>query len=136
MTMDQLPLSGINYVAVLAAWIVHVVSGLIWFRPELFGNEWSKLTGKELKPAKKWLLPGLLGHLLMVFVLAILIKLARADSGLSGMGIGLLAWLGFVVPLESGELVWEKIPFRLFLLRTGNQLVGIAVSGFILGAWQ
>ena len=52
------------------------------------------------------------------------------------MFIGLLAWIGFVVPMESGELVWEKIPFRLFLLRTGNQLVGMAASGFILGAWQ
>ena len=51
--MNQFHFSGINYLAVLVAWIVHIVMGLIWFRPELFGNEWSKLTGKELKPAKK-----------------------------------------------------------------------------------
>jgi hypothetical protein len=136
MTMDQLQLSSINYLAVLAAWFVHVASGLVWFRPELFGREWSRLTGKELKPAKQWLLPGLLGHLLMILVLVVLIKLTRAGSGWGGMGIALLAWIGFVVPLESGELVWEKIPFRLFLLRTGNQLLGMAASGFILGAWQ
>ena len=134
--MDPLQLSAINYVAVLVAWIVHVVAGLIWFRPELFGNEWSKLTGRELKPAKQWLIPGLLGHLLMILALLVLIKLTRATSGVQGMFIGLLAWIGFVVPMESGELVWEKIPFRLFLLRTGNQFIGMAVSGFILGAWQ
>jgi hypothetical protein len=134
--MDQFQLSGINYLAVLVACIVHIVTGLIWFRPELFGNEWAKLTGKELTPAKKWLIPGLIGHLLMVFVLVILIKLTHATTGLGGLLIGLLAWIGFVVPMESGELVWEKIPFKLFLLRTGNQLIGIVVSGFILGAWQ
>lgn len=134
--MDQFQFSSINYLAVLVAWIVHVVTGLIWFRPELFGNEWSKLTGKELKPAKQWLIPGLIGHLLMVLVLAILIRLTHADSGWSGMLVGLLAWIGFVVPMESGELVWEKIPFRLFLLRTVNQFIGIAAAGFILGAWQ
>ena len=134
--MNPFQFSGINYLAVFVAWIVHNVMGLIWFRPELFGNEWSKLTGKELKPAKKWLLPGLIGHLLMILVLVILIKLTNANTGFSGMVIGLLAWIGFVVPMESGELVWEKIPFRLFLLRTGNQLAGMAVSGFILGAWQ
>ena len=134
--MDQFQWSGINYLAVLVACIVHIVTGLIWFRPELFGNEWAKLTGKELTPAKKWLIPGLIGHLLMVFVLVILIKLTHATTGLGGLLIGLLAWIGFVVPMESGELVWEKIPFKLFLLRTGNQLIGIAVSGFILGAWQ
>jgi hypothetical protein len=134
--MDQFRFSDINYLAVLVAWIVHIVMGLIWFRPELFGNEWSRLTGKELKPAKRWLIPGLIGHLLMIFVLVILIKLTNSNTGFSGMLIGMLTWIGFVVPMESGELVWEKIPFRLFLLRTGNQLLGIAVSGFILGAWQ
>jgi hypothetical protein len=134
--MNQIQFSDINYLAVLVACIVHIVIGLIWFRPELFGKEWSRLTGLDLNPAKKWLIPGLIGHLLMVFVLVILIKLTNSTTGLSGMIIGLLTWIGFVVPLESGELVWEKIPFRLFLLRTGNQLIGIAVSGFILGAWQ
>jgi len=94
------------------------------------------LTGKELKPAKQWLIPALIGHLLMILVLAILIQLTHAGSGWSGMWIGLLAWIGFVVPMECGELVWEKIPFRLFLLRTGNQFIGMAASGFILGAWQ
>jgi len=134
--MNQFQFSDINYLAVLVACIVHIVTGLLWFRPELFGNEWSKLTGRELKPAKKWLVPGLIGHLLMIFVLVILIKLTNSSTGFSGMFIGLLAWIGFVVPMESGELVWEKIPFRLFLLRTGNQLIGIAASGFILGSWQ
>jgi hypothetical protein len=72
----------------------------------------------------------------MIFVLVILIKLTNSNTGFSAMFIGLLTWIGFVVPMESGELVWEKIPFRLFLLRTGNQLIGIVVSGFILGSWQ
>jgi hypothetical protein len=50
--------------------------------------------------------------------------------------VGLLGWIGFVVPLETGELIWEKIPFKLFLIRIGNQFVGMGISGFILGAWQ
>jgi len=33
-------------------------------------------------------------------------------------------------------LIWEKIPFRLFLIRIGNQFIGMGISGFILGAWQ
>jgi hypothetical protein len=134
--MNHFQLSEINYLAVIVAWIVHIVMGLIWFRPELFGKEWSRLTGKDLTPAKKWLIPGLIGHLLMIFVLITLIKLANANNGISGMYVGLLTWIGFIVPMESGELVWEKIPFKLFLLRTGNQLIGIAVAGYILGAWQ
>jgi hypothetical protein len=51
--MNQFQFSDINYLAVLVAWIVHIAMGLIWFHPNLFGKEWSRLTDKELKPAKK-----------------------------------------------------------------------------------
>lgn len=109
---------------------------LLWFRPRLFGNQWSQLTGKEMKPDYKWLIPAIMGHLAMVFVLVILIKLTGSGNGVSGLIIGLLTWIGFIVPMEIGEVVWEKIPVRLCLIRIGNQLLSIAVSGFILGAWQ
>ena len=134
--MNSIHFADINLFAVLVAWIIHIVSGLIWFQPKLFGNEWSKLTGKELKPAKKWLVPGLVGHLEMVLVLITIIKMANLDNGPGGLFAGLLCWTGFVVPLETGELIWEKIPFRLFLIRIGNQFFGLGISGFILGAWQ
>jgi hypothetical protein len=134
--MNTLHFTELNFYAVFAAWIIHTISGLLWFQPRLFGKEWSKLTGKELKPEKKWLIPGLVGHLAMVFVLVIIIKMANIGSGLGGLLVGLLGWIGFVVPLEIGELIWEKIPFRLFLIRIGNQFIGMGISGFILGAWQ
>jgi UDP-N-acetylmuramyl pentapeptide phosphotransferase/UDP-N-acetylglucosamine-1-phosphate transferase len=134
--MNTLHLTELNFYAVFAAWIFHTISGLIWFQPGFFGKEWSKLTGKDIKPAKKWIIPGLIGHLVMVFVIVIIIRIANLSSGLGGLLIGLLCWVGFVVPLELGELIWEKIPFRLFLIRIGNQFVGMGISGFILGAWQ
>ncbi len=58
--MNNLHFTDINFYAVFVAWIIHTASGLLWFQPKLFGNEWSKLTGKELKPAKKWIIPDLL----------------------------------------------------------------------------
>ena len=134
--MNNLHLTDINLYAVLVAWIIHTASGLLWFQPKMFGNEWSKLTGKELTPSKKWLIPGLAGHLAMVLVLVIIIQMANITNGPGGLLAGLLCWIGFVVPLEIGELIWEKIPFRLFLIRIGNQFVGMGISGFILGAWQ
>ncbi len=134
--MNNLHFADINLYAVLVAWIFHTISGLIWFQRKLFGNAWSKLTGKDLTPSKKWIIAGLVGHLVMIMVMVILIKLAGIGTGPGGLLIGLLCWIGFVVPLETGELIWEKIPFRLFLLRIGNQFIGMGISGFILGAWQ
>jgi hypothetical protein len=129
-------LLAVNLLAVLVAGLVHVVLGLIWFMPKLFGNAWEELTGKEMKPAPQWIAAGILGHLAMALVLAVIVKLASATDVVGGISVGVLAWIGFVVPLEAGELVWEKIPFKLFLIRTGNQLVGLSVTGVILALWR
>jgi hypothetical protein len=136
MTMIGFQFAGLNLFAILAAGAAHIVLGLIWFHPAVFGKAWSELTGKSLEPAKAWLVPAMLGHFLMVSVLAFLIKVANPAGALGGALIGLIACAGFVVPMELGELVWEKGPFALFLLRVGNQLLGLAVSGLILGAWR
>jgi hypothetical protein len=134
--MVNFQLIHMNYLAILTAWIVHIVLGLIWFHPKLFGNEWSKLTGRELKPSPRWIVPGLLGHLTMILVMLILIKVTNSYGFINGVTIGLLVWVGFIVPMEIGELVWEKIPFKLFIIRIGNHLIGLVASGAILSAWQ
>ncbi len=129
-------LTNVNIWAVIVAAIVHLVLGLIWFQKPLFGNAWVKLSGKTLDPAQKWIPAGVIGHLLMSYVLAVIINLAGAVTAGAGALIGLLGLVGFVIPLECGELMWEKIPFKLWLIRVGNQLVGLAVTGAILAVWR
>ena len=129
-------LSGINLWAVLVAGIVHTVIGLIWFMPKIFGNSWVELTGKEMKPAGQWIPAGLIGHQVMAFVLALIINLANVTSVVGGIVVGIWVCLGFMATLEIGELIWEKIPFKLFLIRVGNQLVGLSSAGIILAVWR
>jgi hypothetical protein len=129
-------LSAINLWAVLAAGIVHTVIGLVWFMPRLFGNTWVELTGQEMKPASRWIPAGLIGHQVMAFVLALIVNLANVTNVVGGMVLGILVCLGFMATLEIGELIWEKIPFKLFLIRVGNQLVGLSSAGIILAVWR
>jgi uncharacterized membrane protein YdcZ (DUF606 family) len=128
-------LSTINPWAVLAAAFVHMATGLIWFNSNLFGRQWSELTKQELKPAREWLLVGLIGHVLIASVLALVVRLAHATTMLDGIIVGMLMWAGFVVTLEIGELIWEKIPFRLFAIRIGNHLVALSLAGAVLSVW-
>jgi hypothetical protein len=51
--MNNFYFTDMNLLAVIVSWKILTASGLLWFQPELFGNEWSNLTGKELKPEKK-----------------------------------------------------------------------------------
>jgi hypothetical protein len=129
-------LSTINLLAVLVAGLTHMVTGLVWYRPGLFGNAWAALTRAELKPAPQWLPAGVVGHLLIALVLAVVVQLAGATTALGGLAVGALMWLGFVVPLEIGELIWEKIPFRLFLIRIGNHLVALGLAGIVVAVWR
>jgi hypothetical protein len=64
------------------------------------------------------------------------VYLANATTIFSGIVVGILIWIGFVVTLEIGELIWEKIPFKLFAIRIGNHLVALSIAGAILAAWR
>ncbi len=134
--METIDLGGINYLAVLVAGIGHMLVGLVWYSKRLFGDAWSQLTHATLEPARQWMPLAAVGHLVIALVLAILIRFAGGPTLTAGLVVGLLAWIGFVVTLEVGELVWEKIPFRLFLMRAGEHLVALSVAGVILGLWR
>ncbi len=127
---------GLDPLAVLVAAVAHMLTGLVWFHARLFGPTWSALTGQELKPAFRWVPAAALGHLAIAVVLGIIVRLAGATTVPGGMAVGALVWLGFVVTLETGELVWEKIPLGLFGLRIGNHLVALALAGAILAVWR
>ena len=129
-------LSDINLLAVLVAGIAHMVTGIIWFMPKLFGNAWTKLTEKDLKPDSRWMVAGIIGHLVIALMLAVIVNLANVTTAIGGVAVGVLIWISFVVTLEIGELIWEKIPFKLFMIRIGNHLVALSVAGAILAVWQ
>ena len=129
-------LQDINLLAVLVAGVAHMVTGLVLFQPKLFGNAWARLTGQELKPATQWIAAGIIGHQVIALVLAMIVYLANATTAAEGAIVGILVWIGFVVTLEIGELIWEKIQFRLFLIRIGNHLVALSAAGVILAVWR
>jgi hypothetical protein len=68
--------------------------------------------------------------------LAVVVCLANATTVFEGIMIGILIWIGFVVTLETGELIREKIPFKLFTIRIGNHLVALSIAGAILAVWR
>jgi hypothetical protein len=128
--------SSINWLAVVVMWIMHVVISLLWFQPFLFGKAWVKLSGKELNPAKKWIPVGFIAHLLCIIALAIIINLVNISTLLDGILAGILVSIGFISAMLAGELVWEKIAFKLFLIRLGDQIITLSIAGAILAVWR
>lgn len=128
--------AGLNWWAVLVAWIAHVAVSIVWFQPALFGKAWVRLTGKDLEPAVPWIPAGIVAHFACVLGLAVIVRLAGAVTLLDGIVIGSFVSVCFMGALLAGELVWEKIPFRLFLIRVGDQILTAGIAGAVFAVWR
>ncbi len=136
----------INYLAVLLAGVVNMILGAIWFGP-LFGKQWAALAGmtpEKMEEAKK---KGMVvsyalmfaGSLLMAFVLAHALVYASAYMKMSGLAAGLTAgfwnWIGFVVPVTIGVVLWDGKPWKYWCITYIYNLVGLLLMGAILALW-
>lgn len=139
----------INYFAVLAAAISAMVLGFLWFGP-LFGRLWVEASGMDMAKVaeaqkrgaagmwKSYLLQ-ILGALCMSYVLAHSIVFAAAYTGAVGIAAGLMGgfwnWLGFVVPVSVGQVLWDNKSWTYWMITSGYYLVTLLVMGTILALW-
>ena len=126
----------LNPVAVLIALISHFVIGVIWFHPSVFGKAWVELSGIEMKTDTKWLLAGFVAHILYTIALAVIVNLGKATTVVEGMTIGIMVAIGFIGTVLINELAYMKIPFKLFLVKFGDEFISLIVAGIILALWK
>lgn len=140
----------INYLAVLAAAVASIILGSLWYGP-VFGKQWITLSGmspeavaagkaKGMKGMWKSYLLAFVGSLIMAYVLAHALVFASAYLQASGASAGLMAgawnWLGFIVPVMLGKVLWEGKPWKLFVLDSAYYLVSLCSMGVILALWK
>ena len=123
----------------LAAAVVKVVLGAVWYSPPLFATAWrrlAKVSEEEMKAGlRKGVLVDFVGGFVMAFVLAHAIRYANAQGAGQGMAVGFFNWLGFVATVNLSGIVFERRPFNLFLVNSGFLLVSLLVMGAMLALW-
>ena len=128
-----------NPVALVAAAIASVVIGFVWYGP-LFGKKWANLAGMKMDkddPKMKSKMMTSMGGMLLVsaitaYVLSVLIGMMPTKDLMSGVMAGFWSWLGFVMPVQIGVVLWEGKKTELFLLNTFHSLFSLEVMGAIL----
>ena len=133
----------INYLAVLVSAVIGMVIGALWYSPLLFGKLWMKLSGmteKQLNEAKKkgmgkMYFVAFIGVLLMSYVLAHFVDYTDSRTFVQGMQTGFWLWLGFIIPILIGSVLWENKSFKFYLLNIIHYLVVLFVMGGILAVW-
>lgn len=132
----------INYFAVLAAAIVSVIIGAVWYGP-LFGALWMRLSGisdtrlAELKAqgmGKKYAITSIMS-LLVAYVLAHFVAIWGAVGVAGAFQLAFWTWLGFIVPTLIGSFLWEGKSFKLYFLNIAYYLVTLFAMTLILVMW-
>ncbi len=135
----------VNYLAVVVAALAGLVIGWLWYGP-ILGKTWRYLS-KIPKPRKvttgmmaQGMVGGLVTSFLVSWVLAYSIIFAgaffRTRGIMMGVRTGFWDWLGFIVPVTLGIVLWEGKSWRLWVLNASYWLVTLIVMGIILGAWR
>ena len=127
-----------SWVAIIVAAVVNIVLGSLWFSPLLFQKPWVALR-VDKAPMSGTASPMLyvitaVGALVSAMTLDWIIGLAHAGTLLGGAIIGLYAGLGFVAPAILSDNLFNERPFKLYLIVAGFPVVGLFVSGAIIGA--
>lgn len=137
----------INYLAVLVAAVINMVVGSLWYGP-LFSKPWMKLSGithEDINKAKargmgKSYFLAFVGSLLMAYVLAHNVELGKAyfntSNLVTGFNAGFWSWLGFVVPVTFGSVLWEGKSWKLWSINTFYYLIVLVINGLILASWM
>jgi hypothetical protein len=141
--MEAVP---VNYAAVLVCAVVSMGIGYLWYGP-FFGKPWMKEMGFKKESMDAAMKKGMgktygmmfAGSILMAWVLAHALIFSAAYMGLTGVSSGLITgffnWLGFVVPVSLGSVLWDGKSWKLYGINTGYYLVTLLAMSTILAVW-
>ena len=79
---------------------------------------------------------SIVGSIIFVLGLATLVEATGAADLAEGLALGLIAGVGFVATTQAANYAFENRPLKLYLINIGYSVVGFAIIGALLGAWQ
>lgn len=129
----------INWWAVLAAALLKIVLGAIWYSPIAFLPRWMAATGvseAHMKAAfPKAIAIDIIGAFVVAFVLLHAVHYAGAHAAGQGAAVGFFNWLAFIGVITLGQIVYEHRPFSYFAINNAYLLLSLMIMGAILAVW-
>ncbi len=137
--MENITLSGINWLAVATAVVASMVIGFVWYSKALFAKQWTALMGKTEEQLRKDAGPGyaiaIICSIIEAVFLAILVSKFEATDAISGAVVGLCIWIGLIAPVSLVTATFSQTRKKLWAINYGYHLVNIVVMSAILAAW-
>ncbi len=131
----------INHAAVWVCVILLTGLGFLWYGP-LFGDPWMKMVGLDMAtieanpPGAGVWITNLVATVVPVYVIAWLFTKLNVETALRGAGIGLLLGFAFIFLSDMTTNMFSMRPYELAWVTGGFNMVALALTGLILGAWR
>jgi len=139
----DIDLGELNYLAVVAGIIINMALGALWYSPILFANPWMAATGitkeyidEHKDQAMKGYAVSIVATIVLVMGLAIMVQVSDAKDLAEGLAVGAIAGVGFIATTQAANYAFENRPLKLYLINIGYSVVGFAIIGALLGAWD
>ena len=131
-----------NYLAIVAAAVIPMVCGGLWYSRLLFARQFMALIAKseeelkkDFKPARDYSLT-FMSSLVMSIGLHQVISMASVVTFVGGMSVGFLAWTAFIVTSNLSTVVFEGRKMGLYYLSMGYNLLCLLAMGGVLAVWR
>ena len=136
-TSSMLPFAEVSLIAVLAASVLNMIIGSLWYSPMLFGSIWMQsvnISKEDIQQAdmKKAFTSGFLNNLLMVYFLGLLIALVGPGGVDELITMILVTVMATVIPDEFSGMIWEHRPMDMLVVNGGYSTVTMLTSGILL----
>ncbi len=129
----------INYWAVVVAALAAFLMSSLYYSPLLLGNVWLAVdpgSAAGTTPSIGRVLGEIVRTLVITFVVARLIALLGGSDWKGAVRLALWVWFGFSGVMWVGAIMWEKTPWQVAAIHSGDWLLKIILIAVIVGVWR
>lgn len=129
--------SATEALAILVGALSSFVLGGLWYHPRLLGAQWMELTGRSEEPVCIRCVIQTFGGALVASLVstAALVGVLQANPTIGdGADWGLRIGLMWVATSFATNYLFERRPFRLYLINAGYHLVQLTLAGAVVAA--
>jgi hypothetical protein len=129
----------INYWAVVVAALAAFVMSSLYYSPLLLGNVWRAVDPGPMAgpiPSIGKVLGEIVRTFVITFVVARLISLLGGSDWKGAVRLALWLWFGFSAMMWVGAIMWEKTPWQVAAIHSGDWLLKTLLIAVILGVWR
>lgn len=129
----------INYWAVVVAALAAFLMSSLYYSPLLLGNVWRAVdpnSAPGTTPSIGTVLGEIVRTFAITFVIARLIALLGSRDWKDAVRLALWLWFGFSAMMWVGAIMWEKTPWQVAAIHSGDWLLKTILIAVIVGAWR